>query len=306
MKIVNTKTHLPHFLASAQVVGDVRHKISFDWHSITALIELWHPKTHTFIFPKFEATVLLEEVEAFLALPKTKPGDEQSISYTVEPINPKFILGEFMTDPGDVHTMVSPQFIHLVPLSKWVISKCKDKSVDHREIAKAVAICLQASMAMRRAPLASMDGETAYEGSKRARTTYEALMRVTSVPNHFSRSEEVRELFSGSLRYSKLNWIAPMIKSLPMFVIRFLREWGLGGVLIAAHNFQKISFDWHSITALIELWHLQTHTFIFPKFEATVLLEEVEAFLALPKTKPGDEQSISYTVEPINPKFILG
>ncbi|MQL81763.1 hypothetical protein Taro_014219 [Colocasia esculenta] len=49
-------------------------------------------------------------------------------------------------------------------------------------------------MAMRRAPLASMDGETAYEGPKRARTTYEALMRVTDVPNHLSRSEEVREL----------------------------------------------------------------------------------------------------------------
>ncbi|MQM23123.1 hypothetical protein Taro_056186 [Colocasia esculenta] len=38
--------------------------------------------------------------------------------------------------------MISPQFIHLVPLSKWVISKCKDKSVDHREIAKDVAKCL--------------------------------------------------------------------------------------------------------------------------------------------------------------------
>ncbi|MQM05592.1 hypothetical protein Taro_038405 [Colocasia esculenta] len=89
-------------------------------------------------------------------------------------------------------------------------------------------------MAIKRAPLASMDGETAYEGPKRARTTYEALMRVTDVPNHLSRCKEVRE------------------------------------------------------------------------FEATVLLEEVEAFLALPKTKPGDKQSISYTVEPINPKLILG
>ncbi|MQL84903.1 hypothetical protein Taro_017421 [Colocasia esculenta] len=38
--------------------------------------------------------------------------------------------------------------------------------------------------------------------------------------------------------------------------------------------------------------------------EATVLLEEVEAFMALPKTKRGDEQQICYTVEPINPKLI--
>ncbi|MQM19480.1 hypothetical protein Taro_052487 [Colocasia esculenta] len=161
-------------------------------------------------------------------------------------------------------------------------------------------------MAMKRAPLDPMGGEAVYEGPKRARAAFEALMRITDVPNHLSRSEEVRELFPGSRRYSKLTWIAPMIKSLPMYVIRFLREWGLGGVLIAAHNYHKISFDWHSITALIELWHPQTHTFIFPKFEATVLLEEVEAFLALPKTKPGDEQNISYTVEPINPKLILG
>ncbi|MQL95628.1 hypothetical protein Taro_028291 [Colocasia esculenta] len=142
-----------------------------------------------------------------------------------------------------------------------------------------------------------------YEGPKRARTTYGALMRLTDVPNHLSKNKEVRELFPGSHRYSKLTWI--MIKALPMFVIQFLREWGLGGVLIAAHKYHKISFDWHSINALIELWHPQTHTFIFPKFEATVL-EEVEVFLALPKTKWGDEQNICYTVKPINPKLILG
>ena len=49
-------------------------------------------------------------------------------------------------------------------------------------------------MDMKRAPIAPMDGETTYEGPKRAQTMYEALMRVTDVPNHLSRSEEVREV----------------------------------------------------------------------------------------------------------------
>ena len=31
--------------------------------AIGALIELWHPSTHTFIFHDFEASVLVEEVE---------------------------------------------------------------------------------------------------------------------------------------------------------------------------------------------------------------------------------------------------
>ncbi|MQM21705.1 hypothetical protein Taro_054749 [Colocasia esculenta] len=48
-------------------------------------------------------------------------------------------------------------------------------------------------MAMKRAPLDSMAGEAVYEGPKRARVTFEALMRITDVPNHLSRSEEVRE-----------------------------------------------------------------------------------------------------------------
>ncbi|MQL89918.1 hypothetical protein Taro_022500 [Colocasia esculenta] len=97
--------------------------------------------THTFLFPNIEATVLLEEVEAFMALPKTKRRDEHKICYTVEPINPTLILGEFMMDPGDVYTMISPQHVHLVPLSKWV-SHCKIKCGNYKEIAKAVAICL--------------------------------------------------------------------------------------------------------------------------------------------------------------------
>ncbi|MQM20954.1 hypothetical protein Taro_053984 [Colocasia esculenta] len=49
-------------------------------------------------------------------------------------------------------------------------------------------------MAMKRTPLDPMGGEADYEGPKRARATFEALMRITDVPNHLSRSEEVREL----------------------------------------------------------------------------------------------------------------
>ncbi|MQM16976.1 hypothetical protein Taro_049940 [Colocasia esculenta] len=112
---------------------------------------------------------------------------------------------------------------------------------------------LRSLMAMKRAPCASMGGEASYDGPNHTRMSYSKLLRLTDVPNHLSNNANVRELFPGSRRYSKLNWIAPMIKVLPMHVIHALREWGLGGILIAAHNYHKISFDCHSITALIEL-----------------------------------------------------
>ncbi|MQL97264.1 hypothetical protein Taro_029952, partial [Colocasia esculenta] len=68
-------------------------------------------QTHTFIFPGFEATILLEELELMLGLPKHKRGEEHTLSYTVAPFD-------------------------------WVVSQCKRKTANHLTIAKAAAICI--------------------------------------------------------------------------------------------------------------------------------------------------------------------
>jgi len=35
-------------------------------------MEIWHPQTHTFIFPTFKASVLLEETKLLLGLRRAK------------------------------------------------------------------------------------------------------------------------------------------------------------------------------------------------------------------------------------------
>ena len=84
-----------------------------------------------------------------------------------------------------------------------------------------------------------------------------------------------------------------MIEMLPLASTRHLREWGLSTVLVLAKQYHKIMHGWDSLTALAELWHPQTHTFIFPGFEATILLEELELMLGLSKYKRGEEHALS-------------
>lgn len=129
-------------LQSLLFLGRNFQKISFDWHSISALVEMWHPQTHTFIFPSFEATVLLEEVEAYLSLPKSRVGEEDLVCHTVAPIDPVAIFSEFIEDPSEIKTFVGARHIHLLPLSQWVVAHCKNKCGWHEAIAKAASICL--------------------------------------------------------------------------------------------------------------------------------------------------------------------
>ena len=63
--------------------------------------------------------------------------------------------------------------------------------------------------------------------------------------------------------------------------LEHVRSWGLGRLLIMEKHIRKVQFSWECLGALIELWHPQTHTFIFPSFEDTILLEEVEILLGL-------------------------
>ncbi|MQL81255.1 hypothetical protein Taro_013716, partial [Colocasia esculenta] len=109
------------------VLAKKYHKIVHVWDNITALAELWHPQTHTFIFPGFEATILLEELELMLGLPRYQRGEEHALSYTVALINAWSILGEITTRKTNLHSMTS---------------RTHRKTGNHAAIAKAAAICI--------------------------------------------------------------------------------------------------------------------------------------------------------------------
>lgn len=57
-----------------------------------------------------------------------------------------------------------------------------------------------------------------------------------------------------------------------------VRRAGLGGLM----DMPFISVDWHLITALVERWRPETHTFHLTTGEATITLQDVEVQLGLP------------------------
>ncbi|MQL73418.1 hypothetical protein Taro_005764 [Colocasia esculenta] len=65
-----------------------------------------------------EATILQEEVEEFMALPKTTRGDEHKICHIVEPIDPKLILG-------------GPLYGSMILLEYWLEVRIKFKPVEN-------------------------------------------------------------------------------------------------------------------------------------------------------------------------------
>jgi Plant mobile domain len=68
-------------------------------------------------------------------------------------------------------------------------------------------------------------------------------------------------------------------RALPHPVLRILHRWGLSGV--ARCGMMK-NLDNSLITALVERWHRETHSFHFPFGEATVTLQDVAVIWGLP------------------------
>ncbi|MQL98716.1 hypothetical protein Taro_031431 [Colocasia esculenta] len=144
----------------------------------------------------------------------------------------------------------------------------------------------------------------AYSVPKDARETYADLKQLSAIPGHIYTRPEL-QILPGQRRFSKMPWLVPMLELLPPTCIGHLKEWGLSTVFILAKNYNKLVHVWESVTAMVELWHPQTNSFIFPEFEATILLEELEIMLGLPRYQRGEEFAISYTVEQINSWSIL-
>ncbi|MQM00712.1 hypothetical protein Taro_033449 [Colocasia esculenta] len=143
-----------------------------------------------------------------------------------------------------------------------------------------------------------------YSGPKAARETHSDLKQLSAIPGHIYMRPEL-QILPGQRRFSKMPWLVPMLELFLPMSIGHLKEWGLSTVFVLAKNYNKLVHVWESVTAMVELWHPQTNSFIFPEFEATILLEELEIMLGLPRYQRGEELTISYTVEQINSWSIL-
>ncbi|MQL94427.1 hypothetical protein Taro_027082 [Colocasia esculenta] len=143
-----------------------------------------------------------------------------------------------------------------------------------------------------------------YSGPKAARDSYANLKQLSAIPGHIYTRPEL-QILPGQRRFSKVPWLVPMLELLPPTSIGHLKEWGLSTVFVLAKNYNKLVHVWESVTAMAELWHPQTNSFVFPEFEATILLEELEIMLGLPRYQRGEEPTISYKVEQINRWSIL-
>ncbi|MQL83526.1 hypothetical protein Taro_016017 [Colocasia esculenta] len=143
-----------------------------------------------------------------------------------------------------------------------------------------------------------------YSGPKAARDSYADLKQLSAIPGHIYTCPEL-QILPSQRRFSKVPWLVPMLELLSPMSIGHLKEWGLSTVFVLAKNYNKMVHVWESVTAMTELWHPQTNTFVFPGFEATILLEELEVMLGLPCYQRGEELTISYMVEQIKSWSIL-
>ena len=104
------------------------------------MIELWHPQTHTFIFPSFEATILLEEVEILLGL---RSSVDYDIACPLGDFHISDVLGEFMSEK-EIRMVATPNGMDLFLFSSWLLERSSD--LDPLFFAKGLTICLIGSL----------------------------------------------------------------------------------------------------------------------------------------------------------------
>ncbi|MQL67903.1 hypothetical protein Taro_000151, partial [Colocasia esculenta] len=103
--------------------------------ALGALVEQWHPHTHTFVFQAFEASVLLEEVELFL-------GWRRCLEYdAVTPLLPwEEILADIVQDKMEVLRMMNKHGIFLDRLAWWLIQHARE--IGGERVTRGLTHCL--------------------------------------------------------------------------------------------------------------------------------------------------------------------
>ncbi|MQL98908.1 hypothetical protein Taro_031624 [Colocasia esculenta] len=103
--------------------------------ALGALVERWHPHTHTFVFKEFKESVLLEEVEWFL-------GWRQCVEYDVTTplLAWEEILADIEQDKKEVLRMTNKHGIFLDRLAWWLIQHAKE--IRGERAIRGLTLCL--------------------------------------------------------------------------------------------------------------------------------------------------------------------
>ncbi|MQM08251.1 hypothetical protein Taro_041104 [Colocasia esculenta] len=107
------------------------HEIHLDWAAMGALVELWHPQTHTFHFKTFEATIIMKEAEILLGLKWMKRGDEDDMAIRPRSISSKEVLESFM-DERAARDIQATKGIELQKLAAWTTREMPRSGDDTR------------------------------------------------------------------------------------------------------------------------------------------------------------------------------
>jgi len=110
------------------------------WEAVSALIEIWHPQTHTFLFRQFEASILIEETELFLGL-KHRKAKNTEVAHCMELLNTEDFIQKLTGNQADTKNIVSSKRIQLSRLAIWTM-KAKDNNTDDEKIAQGLTLCL--------------------------------------------------------------------------------------------------------------------------------------------------------------------
>src|SRR5262249_40368666 len=98
------------------------------------------PQTHTFIFPSFKATVLIEETELFLGLRSTRVRKEL-VAHSMAKSSGKELMLKLTKDHIHSRNIASQHSLKLSILVNWIL-KAKREGVDGERIAQALSLCL--------------------------------------------------------------------------------------------------------------------------------------------------------------------
>src|SRR5262249_23043587 len=101
----------------------------------------------------------------------------------------------------------------------------------------------------------------------------------------------------GNHQFGKPSWVTPILVKTKFLASGYFRQWGLTSLLVFANHYKETFIHWEAISALIEIWHPQTHTFIFRHFEASILLEETELFLGLRHPRRAEDIEVAHCME---------